>query len=687
MGSRDLNWRKDDDDGIGMQVSSGNVTTEKMQRMEQMNEPRAKRPVQKQMSISTELLKRAQEKDLFPIQLHFENLSFSVPVVSGGPGHRIKNIRNKIRGGSSNSSEWRTLIREVTGTFEPGTITAIMGSSGAGKTTLLNVLAGRAVGRIEGKILYNGHPREEAGIILKHQAYVMQDDIMLASQTPREVLSFSALLRIPDETLPDVLKLKRVDQIINELNIGNCQNTQVGAPGVKRGISGGERKRVAIGVELVTNPSLLFLDEPTSGLDSFTSEHVIENLSELAHCGRTIVCTIHQPNSQIFQRLDKLLLLAKGRLVFNGPAAGAVTYFKSIGYETPPYTNPTDYFIKLIHIEQSITGNSAESVERVSNLITSYDNSPLAKQNREVIINHMDIESKPGERSEKQYAQGNWRQIVLIGKRNISDIVRTPLRIRAGIGQNIFLSLLIGLVYLQLNTDSSGSIQDREGALFFILSNQMMSSTVSIVNVFPEERGVFLREHTNNMYRTSSYYVSKVLSDLPFQILYPTLFLTISYWMIGFQPYFVQFITFWITGVIIANVGASLGLFLGIVAKDANTAVSLMPITIIPFMLFSGFLVNTNDVPDYFIWLPPISPLKYGFAALCVNEFTGLTFTYCPPTAPNCEPTTGTSVIDGLDVQSPSISIDLLVLFVMYLFIRLVSFLALLWRARAASNA
>jgi len=281
----------------------------------------------------------------------------------------------------------------------------------------------------------------------------------------------------------------------------------------------------------------------------------------------------------------------------------------------------------------------------------------------------------------------------LIGKRNLSDVVRTPLRIRAGIAQSIFLSLLIGLVYLQLDLGQL-AVQDRQGALFFILTNQLMSSVVSIVNVFPEEKAVFMREHTNHMYRTTSYYVAKVMSDLPFQILYPTIYMLIAYWMIGFQKDFSHFIIFWIVGVLTGNIGAAMGLFLGIVAKDASTATALMPLTVIPFMLFSGFLVNTSNVPVYFIWVPPISPVRYGFSALILNEFTGLTFT-CDqdqeiPTGNHtfqCQIPNGQTVINNLSMQSDTISLDIIILVVMYFFIRIVSYLMLLRGARAAATA
>ena len=144
--------------------------------------------------------------------------------------------------------------------------------------------------------------------------------------------------------------MNRVNDIIGELRLNKCENTKIGGPLVK-GISGGERKRTSIGVELITDPSLIFLDEPTTGLDSFTATSVMETLKDLANNGRTIVQTIHQPNSDIFEMFDKLMLLAKGKIIYFNDANLAVDYFTKINYKCPELSNPADYFMGIMSIE------------------------------------------------------------------------------------------------------------------------------------------------------------------------------------------------------------------------------------------------------------------------------------------------------------------------------------------------
>ena len=165
--------------------------------------------------------------------------------------------------------------------------------------------------------------------------------------TVRECLEFAAKLKLPG-TLEE--KLKRVDDILEELRLTKCQNTKIGGPLIK-GVSGGERKRTSIGVELITDPNLIFLDEPTTGLDSFTATSVMETLKDLSKRGRTIIQTIHQPNSDIFEMMDRLMLLAKGKVIYFNEARLAVDYFAGINYKCPELSNPSDYFMSIMSIE------------------------------------------------------------------------------------------------------------------------------------------------------------------------------------------------------------------------------------------------------------------------------------------------------------------------------------------------
>jgi len=599
---------------------------------------------------------------VIPVQVRFENLEYSVNV-------QTKKGKKKV-------NEKRVLLRNITGTIEPGTLIAIMGASGAGKTTLLNVLAGRSRGQISGKLLLNGHSDPEAKSFRRKQAYIMQDDVLLRTQNPKEIIRFSAFLRLPS-TMPSEIKEELVSYVINELSLQKCVDTRVGAPGIRRGVSGGERKRVALGQDLVTNPSLLFVDEPTSGLDSTTAMQVISILKRIAKKGRTIICTIHQPSTEIFDLFDSLLLLAHGQIVYFGPSSEAVQYFTSLGYPCPMYMNPTDHFMKLI-VEDP---NDSSTKERVKMLIDSYENSQLSVVQKESKVTTREL---PPKQKHKGYERSASYQIYALTRRSVVDFMREPIKLRAGLIQALFLSVLVGLIYLRLGKTVSDS-QSRLGALFFVIVNQSFASVTALVNSFPSERVLFMREHGNRMYSLFSFYMSKVFSDTPFQILTTTIFATIIFWMIGFSNSVADYLYFLLILILVANVGSALGLMIGILAPNSSVAIAVTPAVLLPFMIFSGFFVNSDSIPVYFIWVPWISFVQYGFHALVINQFSHITFT-CPNSVDQlpggqCRIQNGQQLIDQLHFGGRSIAIDICVLIAMYFVYRVLGFLALIYRA------
>jgi ABC-type multidrug transport system ATPase subunit len=193
----------------------------------------------------------------------------------------------------------------------------------------------------------NGVEKENIKGYSSYSAYVQQDDILFQTMTVRECLEFSAKLKLRGE-LAD--KITRVDNLISELRLNKCQNTKIGGDLI-RGVSGGERKRTSIGVELITDPNLIFLDEPTTGLDSYTATSVIETLRDLTYSGKTVVSTIHQPNSNIYQSFDRLMLMSLGKIIYFNEARLAVNYFSELGFACPKFSNPADYFMHMMSAE------------------------------------------------------------------------------------------------------------------------------------------------------------------------------------------------------------------------------------------------------------------------------------------------------------------------------------------------
>eukprot|EP01052_Picozoa_sp_SAG31_P027972 SAG31_NODE_2663_length_5278_cov_29.536011_2_plen_372_part_00 len=270
----------------------------------------------------------------------------------------------------------KSILQNLSGEMQAGKLLAIMGPSGSGKTSLLNTLAGRVPitgpkDRLSGEVMVDGQPQKD---MAKISAYVMQDDNLFALSTVKETLLFAAKLRLP-KCMSDDEKQAAVDRVIAKLGLEPAKETVIGNQKI-RGISGGERKRVSIGIELLHNPPLIFLDEPTSGLDSFQAQSVVETLQNLAQNGHTVVCSLHQPRSSIYAMVDSLCLMAGGQCAYFGPAGNSChQHFASLELAVPADFNPADHLLDVVSIDHRETTAKQLSTQRVEKILAAWEGS------------------------------------------------------------------------------------------------------------------------------------------------------------------------------------------------------------------------------------------------------------------------------------------------------------------------
>jgi ATP-binding cassette, subfamily G (WHITE), member 2, PDR len=346
-------------------------------------------------------------------------------------------------------SETRRILDHVDGWVKPGTLTALMGVSGAGKTTLLDVLASRVtIGQIGGEMLVDGRQRDSS--FQRKTGYVQQQDLHLATSTVREALNFSALLRQPAH-ISRQEKLDYVTEVIKLLEMEEYADAVVGEPG--EGLNVEQRKRLTIGVELAAKPQLLlFLDEPTSGLDSQTSWSILSLLEKLTRNGQAILCTIHQPSSMLFQRFDRLLLLAAGgRTVYFGEIGKdseiLIDYFTRNGSgPCPPGANPAEWMLGVIG---AAPGTHSE-----------IDWVDIWRQSREIKAVHEELEILKQTRPNltqnatddqtlyNEFAVSFFPQFKTVFKRLFQQHWRTPTYVHSKLILMISSGLFIGVSYL-----------------------------------------------------------------------------------------------------------------------------------------------------------------------------------------------------------------------------------------------
>ncbi|XP_056299344.1 broad substrate specificity ATP-binding cassette transporter ABCG2 isoform X1 [Pseudoliparis swirei] len=430
---------------------------------------------------------------------------------------------------------------------------------------------------------------------------------------------------------------EKVEKLIQELGLGRVADSKVGTQLI-RGISGGERKRTNIGMELIIDPPVLFLDEPTTGLDASTANSVLLLLKRVALSGRTVVLSIHQPRYSIYRLFDSLTLLVSGKQVYHGPAQTALDYFSDIGYTCEPHNNPADFFLDIINGDSTavaLNRADADDPETVTTcrrgiedrLVEEYRSSRHFKQTGaelERIVQGKPVLSSVPSRT-ITYNTGFLTQFKWVLKRTFRNLMLNPQTSVAQIAVTLFLALVVGAIFFDVKEDQSG-IQNRFGALFFIVVNQCFSS-LSSAELFIAERKLFIHEYISGYYRVSVYFLSKVLSDIITLRTVPAImFSCVAYFMIGLKPTAGAFFTFMFTVTLVAYTATAMAL--AIAADQTVVAIAniFMTIACVFMMIFAGLLVNLPSIVSWLSWLKYLSIPRYGLGALQVNEFTGLDF-------------------------------------------------------------
>ncbi|TNV86565.1 hypothetical protein FGO68_gene1560 [Halteria grandinella] len=508
------------------------------------------------------------------------------------------------------------IVKSVSGQAMPGQCTYIMGSSGAGKTSLLNLISDRVKRglnvKISGKVTINDKMDLNQALFGKIGAYVMQDDVLFSYFTPREALRFAARMKVRGD-LDD--QEFRVNRLLKELGLTHCADVIIGSLKNKT-ISGGERKRTAIGVELITDPSLLLLDEPTSGLDSFKALQIVRLLNKQAKKGRTIIATIHQPSSEAFLYFDKLILMMDGHIVYQGGAIESTNHFSDIGLVCPMLVNPTDFFMKILSVNYP---KLEEDEAKIKIILNHYEQSLYVPDGLTSARSNAYLQ--PDLEFYEEQRLGFWSELKVLLWRNAVGFVRDPIHARIKVMQTVFTALLC-LAMFRGHESNEFSIQmSLIGSCFFICVDIAMENIMNTVLAFQSERSVFLREQANHMYGVTSYYFARIMIDAPIQTILPLIFSMIIYFKIGLTISVYQFFHFYLALLLLATSCSGVGYCLSTMVTQEEAVVPLSTLIMMPAIQFGGFLVNSGSIPGWLGWLEYLSPIRYALENIARNEF------------------------------------------------------------------
>lgn len=617
--------------------------------------------------------------------------------------------------GSLSSSERRReekMVRVLRGvSFEalPGETTAILGPSGSGKTSLVTTIAGRLSARrgeyvVEGNVRFaetrsapqktnrtasalsslssetpspNGYLSFGSDKSLARRVgFVTQDDCMFPSLTVQETVRYAAALRLPDDETGEPSSKKRrkrkqdaADAIVDALGLQRARDVPVGGAFAffGRGVSGGERKRVAVAVEMLTEPSVLILDEPTSGLDATVALRLVRTLADLAkgaatvssrddglnerrnEDGRTIILTIHQPSSRVVKEFDATLFLARGRRAFYGDARGIRAYFASMNAYQDFDTNPAEFCIDVCNGEiGEYVGTDAsragvnshdttfmllctDDAERVVDIVAARSEKCLGRVARDGTVGatekivafdayeHLVTPPPKSNTSPPRFAVSWCAQTRVLLRRSLLsrrgvlfDALKTT--------QVVVVALLVGFLWFQRGAIVGvAAVGDVAGFLFFELLFLSFLTLFGSLFTFPDERAVICKERQSGAVRVSAYFVARSLADVPLDLFPPTLFVAIAYWLAGLRRDAAAFFAHVLLVYLAVLVASSLGLFVGATFPNTKQAQTVASVVMLAVMLTGGFYFD--ETPRWLDWTKKTSFINHAYAALLKTQF------------------------------------------------------------------
>ncbi|GAA5870310.1 hypothetical protein JCM8547_006599 [Rhodosporidiobolus lusitaniae] len=568
-----------------------------------------------------------------PVGIRWNNLSYSLP-----PSRRLGSLFSSTPasdGKHAASDDGRLVLSSLSASVSGGSFCSILGPSGAGKSTLVDLLAGvRKSGYRGGSVelvLGEGGGEAEGGQVEREKVrvgYVEQQNVLPETSTVREAVMFAAEMKLGE--IPKETKRERVFEVLTQLGLLDVADSLIGSSDSsgKRGISGGERRRVSIARELVAQPAILILDEPTSSLDSSSALRIVRALKSLTSSTSspssssrrptTVIITCHQPSSQLFHLFDDVLLLGQGgEQLYFGRKDDVNEFFESKGVQCPAGWNPADFMLDL--------ASTPSAPSRKTSLVppgTSPSASPKLGFPRRrssaiptILLKnenaHSDADRKPSTTLLTQVQ-------VLVG-RGVRELVRDKGLVLTHNLVPLIVALIVGGMFYQVD-ETIGGFQSRIGSLFF-LGCLVAFASLSALTHFSHAKTLFVRERARGYYNSMSWLASTVVLDVvPLRIVPTVLLGVIVYFMVGLSATAAHFFKFLLILLLFTIATTLWNFFLAAVFSDVGIAILLSSIVNLFQLAYAGFFLNLSRIPPVLRWLQWLAPLKYTLEALSVNE-------------------------------------------------------------------
>ncbi|KAK6636299.1 hypothetical protein RUM43_009958 [Polyplax serrata] len=585
---------------------------------------------------------------------------------------------------------------------------------------------------MKGSITINGQERN-LNTYKKLSCYIMQDNQLHANLTVEEAMKVATNLKLEKSTSKSdketMLSRERemdrqISEILDTLGLQEHRKTMTS------NLSGGQKKRLSIALELVNNPPIMFFDEPTSGLDSSSCFQCISLLKSLSRGGRTIICTIHQPSARLFEMFDHLYTLAEGQCVYQGSTKHLVPFLSTLNLNCPSYHNPASFIIEVScgeygdNVKKLVAAiengkndirdgrplpNAENLPPKVLNELANATND-IAKEPRvetDAIAIPVDLTSEKNENANatllypnttkvsnsKRYPTSEFHQFWIVLKRTLLFSRRDWTLMYLRLFAHILVGCLIGALYYDIGNDGA-KVLSNLGFLFFNMLFLMYTSMTITILSFPLEMPVLIKENFNRWYSLRSYYLAITVSDIPFQAIFCIIYVTIVYFLTSQPPELSRFLMFLSACLLISFDAQSVGLVVG-AAMNVQNGVFLAPVMSVPFLLFSGFFVSFDAIPIYLRWITYLSYIRYGFegTALATYGFAREKLKCFQKEERNvgyentdmiyCHFRNPTTTLEELDMLDADFTVDIVALVIIFFILRISAFLFLRWKLKS----
>ncbi|XP_052157526.1 ABC transporter G family member 4-like [Oryza glaberrima] len=595
-------------------------------------------------------------KKVIMYELAARNIYYAKPAAAAVATTTVASLARLLRPcGAAQPPSPEYILRDVSLTARPGEILAVVGPSGAGKSTLLDILAARTA-PTHGRLLLNAAPLRPSSF-RRLSAHVPQMDVALPLLTVAETFAFAASLLYPAAAEASAA----VAALLADLRLGHAAHTRVSATR----LSGGERRRVSIGLALLRDPGVLLLDEPTSGLDSSSAHVVVGCLRAVAAArGTTVVLSIHQPSSRLLSAVDSLLLLSRGAVVHHGSVDSLDAALLSHGLAVPAQLNPLEFALEVLDQMPHPSASSPEpkTTEELAAVTSSKSSSSSTSPCSRI------------------------HEVVVLYKRAWKVVYRSKQLLLTNFLESVVVGTLLGSIYINAG-DGEGGAHKRLGLFAFTLTF-LLTSTTETLPTFVSERPIVLAETASGLYRLSSHAAAATLVFLPYLLAVALLYSACVYFLVGLCASAAAFAAFVMVVWAVVLTANSFVLFVSSFAPDYIAGMSLVSVSLAGFFLFSGYFLSRGSMPPYWVFMHYVSPYKYALDALLANEYTCAAtrcFGVAGPAAGDCSET-GADVLAEKGLTAKERWTGVQVLFGFFLLYRVLYWVVLSRRAARAKR-